>query len=55
MRPWKKEYVGERFPFKCRFRGECYYTSRCPVETGIERKKSLRMRLIYGKSNDRYM
>ncbi len=56
MRLWKKRYIGERFPLRYRFQSECYYISRCPAEgTRIERKRSLRMRLIYGKSRDRYM
>ena len=53
---WKKRYIGERFPLRYRFQGECYYISRCPAEEGnIEKKRSLRMRLVYGKRNDRYI
>lgn len=53
---FKKRYIGERFPLRYKFQGECYYSTRCPVESPrIEKKRSLWLRLVYGKKHDRYI
>ncbi len=51
----RKNYIGEKIPWIYRLKGVCYYSRRCPVEYDhIVRKRSLVMRLYFGKKNDRY-